>query len=441
MNRFRDETGGVLVTVAVVLPLIVLLSAGGIVTFTLAATHRELQTAADQAALAGASALPPLYPNDIIAAVETVAPMPDTEPVYELSPFDLPRIGELVPDPRAVACAVGSAALDSDSAALVSTLEDQDLFEVPLGDDGEARDTFCTDQRVYPVIQRNPQATTPTECTNALVEQVATANLLPPTDTALDPLLGTLDPTISDIQATVNETVKLNLNNVLPAAFTPRMRVDVYSWIEPPLLRLVTNTGGGTMHTTATAYRRIKNAVVVPIVPSQRLLIETGVVDPVEVITDPVNVNLALNTSQQKLIEALDDADARLNDVMSTYGLPCENLLGNVRQDVRDVYDPPTGPAPSALDVVESAVTAAQNTASRTGIPEPDPNNPESLAGEAILLIGVTVDEFMNPVRATQIPILDAALVVMRKVADNDYRAATISAANAYGVFRATLVE
>jgi hypothetical protein len=29
----------------------------------------------------------------------------------------------------------------------------------------------------------------------------------------------------------------------------------------------------------------------------------------------------------------------------------------------------------------------------------------------------------------------------MSKVADNDYRAATISAANAYGVFRATLVE
>ncbi|HVL81234.1 MAG TPA: hypothetical protein VM840_06555, partial [Actinomycetota bacterium] len=338
------------------------------------------------------------------------------------------------PDPRSVACAVGSGALGEGSAVLVSALGDPDLLEPPT----QTQPTVCADERVHPAIEPNPFATTPVDCANQLVTRVGAANLLPPTPGLLG---GVLDPTVSDVQRAVDSVVRIDLDAVLPAAFTPRMRVDVRSWIAPPLLPLITNTSGGTMHTTATAYRRFKNAVVVPIVPSQRLRIDAGLADPVDVITEPVNLNLALRTSQQKLIAALDDADARLNTLMGTYGLPCRNLLANPRQDLRDIYDPPNGPAPTALEIAEAAVTAARKASDRTAIPEPDPNDPGSLAGEAFLLIGVTVDALMNPVAATQVPIVDAALVVMRRTSDGEYRAATVSAANAYGVFRATLVR
>jgi len=154
-----------------------------------------------------------------------------------------------------------------------------------------------------------------------------------------------------------------------------------------------------------------------------------------------IREHLALHTAQKPLIDAITDADNRLSALMATEGVPCQHLLANLRQDLRDIYDPPTGPAPSALDIVDSAYNAAVATAQRVGDPMPDPTNPDSLAGEAFLLIGVSVNNFMQPVASAQIPILDAALVTMSKASTGDYRATLISAANAYGVFRASLIK
>jgi hypothetical protein len=246
---------------------------------------------------------------------------------------------------------------------------------------------------------------------------------------------------LSPIQNTVNGIVRMPLNHLLPAAFTPRMRVTTYSKIRPPLLSLITGGDVGTMNASATAYRRIKNAVVVPILPAQRLLIDLGLVDPIEVMTDPVNLNRALSTAQKPLITAITDADNRLDGIMASQGLPCDHLLHNVRQDLRDIYDPPTGAAPSARDIVDAAVTAGERTADRIGEARPNPSDLNSLAGEAFVLIGVTVNDLMQPIAATQIPILDVALVSMRRAADGNFQAAVISAANAHGAFRATLVE
>jgi hypothetical protein len=53
----------------------------------------------------------------------------------------------------------------------------------------------------------------------------------------------------------------------------------------------------------------------------------------------------------------------------------------------------------------------------------------------------VSVNNLMGPVAATQIPILDVALVSMSHAANGDYKATVISAANAYGIFRASLVH
>lgn len=435
-NRIASEDGGILTIAAIVLPVLLLVSAGGISGFSLFAANRELQRAADQAALAAAAALPPFDPNVLVE--DAPFPLPDTEPVYELvegaTAQNLPRMRDLIPDPRAVACAIGSGELsDAEAAALVSAFGEA-LLEPPLGEDGNPIDTVCTDLRVQPLMQTNPENMTPVECTNALIEDLA-ADVGPIDIDILDPVLG-------PVQNAINSVVRMPLNHVLPAAFTPRMRVNVYSELRPPLLSFITGNDKGTMRASATAYRRIKNAVVVPILPAQRLLIDLGVLDPIDVMTNPTNLNQALATVQKPLIDALTDADNRLDDQMAARGLPCRHMLHNLRQDLRDIYDPPTGPAPSARDIVDAAVTAAERTAARIGdVPPLDPSNQESLAGEAFVLIGVTVNNLMQPIAATQTPILDAALVSMRRAADGNYQATVISAANAHGAFRATLVE
>lgn len=435
-RRMAEEDGGVLVLVAIVMPLLLLLSAGGIAGFSLYASHRELQRAADQAALAGGASLPPADPNVLVE--NAPFPLPDTEPVYAFaegaSAQNLPRMRDLVPDPRAVACAIGLDALTSAESAALVTAFSEALIDPPIGDDGAPISTVCTDLRVHPRIQTNPDNTTPVECTNRLIEQVA-EDAGPLDIDILDP--GVLAP----IESAVNALVKMPLDHVLPAAFTPRMRVTTYSKMRPPLVSLITGEDGGTMRASATAYRRIKNAVVVPILPAQRLLIDLGLADPIEIITAPTNLNLALDTAQKPLIDALANADDRLDGLMASQGLPCSHLLHNIRQDLRDIYDPPTGAAPTARDIVDAAVTAAERTADRIGEPAPDPSNPASLAGEAFVLIGVTVNNLMQPVAAAQIPILDVALVSMRRAADGSFQAASISAANAHGAFRATLVE
>jgi len=434
-RRMAGEDGGVLVLVAIVMPVLMLISAGGVAGFSLYASNRELQRAADQAALAGGASLPPFDPNVIIE--NAPFPLPDTEPYYQAlenaSGQNLPRLRDLIPDPRAVACAIGLDALSSAESAALVTAFGEEIIEPLLDEDGNVTSSVCEDKRVYPRIQTNPDNTTPVECTNRLIEQVA-ADAGP-----LD--IDLLDPITDPIQSTVNGLVQMPLNHVLPAAFTPRMKVTTFSKLRPPLVSFITGSDTGTMRATAVAYRRIKNAVVVPILPAQRLLIDTGLADPIDVMTNPANLNQALNTAQAPLIDAITDADDRLDGLMASEGLPCDHLLHNLRQDLRDIYDPPTGPAPSARDIVDAAVTANERTAERIGESDFDPNNPDSLAGEAFVLIGITVNNMMQPVSALQIPILDVALVSMRRAADGNFTAAAISAANAHGAFRATLVE
>jgi hypothetical protein len=430
-----SEDGGVLTIVAIVLPLLLLLSAGGVSGFSLYASHRELQRAADQAALAGGASLPPVDPNVLVE--NAPFPLPDSERVYEVlegaTGQNLPRMRDLVPDPRAVACTIGTDALSSAESVPLIAAFGETLLEPPLDDEGSPISTVCTDLRVYPRIETNPDNSTPVECTNRLIAQIAEET--GPLDIDL------FDPLLSPIQNAVSGIVAMPLNHVLPAAFTPRMRVTTFSKIRPPLLGLVTGGDVGTMRASATAYRRIKNAVVVPILPGQRLLIDLGLVNPIEVMTDPVNLNRALLTAQSPLIAAITDADSRLDDLMASQGLPCQHLLHNLRQDLRDIYDPPSGAAPSARDIVDAAVTAAERTAERIGEAEPDPTDLESLAGEAFVLIGITVNDLMQPIGSLQVPILDVALVSMRRAADGNFQAAVISAANAHGAFRATLVE
>ena len=437
-DRLAGERGGVMIVVAIVLPLLLLLTAGGVSAFSLYASNRELQRSADQAALAGAASIPLTDPNVLVE--NSPVPLPNTDPVYELAEgqgVNLPRMSDFVFDPRSVACAVGSDSL-TNGADLVGAFSES-ITDALFDDDGNEITSVCDDARVYPQLQPNPDTTTVLECTNLLIQEVAAdAGSLNP-----DLLTWLLSP----IQNLVNGVAKMPLHHVLPAIYTPRMKVTSFSKLRPPLVSLVTGSETGTMRASATAYRRIKNAVVVPIIPSvtQQLQIDLGLLDGStlfrNLINSPVNFNNALHRAQKPLIDVITNVDNRLNGIMSTFGLPCRNVLSNLRQDLLDIYNPPSGPAPSAVDIVDAAVEAAELTAAQIGASPPNPTDPNSLAGEAFLVIGVTATNSLLPISATQIPILDAAVVTIREVAEGDYRAAIVSASKAHGAFRATLIK
>lgn len=76
--RARDEKGAVLVIVAIFTLVLLTLSVGGIMMFSVYGANREMQKAADQAALAGAAALPLLRPGVALSSL-------NLNPVYNLT--------------------------------------------------------------------------------------------------------------------------------------------------------------------------------------------------------------------------------------------------------------------------------------------------------------------------------------------------------------------
>lgn len=426
----RDD-GAVMVIVALVLIPLMVLSAGGIGLFTLYGAQRELQKAADQAALAGAAALPPLNPN--VAFDSLPFPIPNTDPVYELAGsqyFDLPRLADLVPDPRSVACEYGAESLSGDSASLITAFG---------AEPSVLQSTICTDRRVAPTMHSTPIY----HCLDQIVVTLTTRLRILETDILLAPLVpDVLTAVLGPVQQAVDA-----LSQLVPAALSPTMRVDVASRVRPPMFDMI-GVDGLDMTVSATASRRLKNAVVVPIIPG-------GSVGPV--VTDDVNLNLALAEPQPALIDALGDIDTLLNQLTASLGLTdCQDLLGGVRQDLSDIYSPPSGPAPDARDLVKESVDAAEAASASSGVALAE------LAGDAYYAIGAgdpagsigsivsevvgpllasTALALLGPITSTQIPSLDVAIVIFTDIGSEDYRAAVIDAANARGLFRAVLTR
>ncbi|MEX0789957.1 MAG: pilus assembly protein TadG-related protein [Actinomycetota bacterium] len=424
----RDD-GAVMVIVALVMIPLMVLTAGGVGSFTLYGSQRELQKAADQAALAGAAALPPLNPNVVFESLPF--PIPNTDPIFELTGsryFDLPRLTSLVPDPRSVACEYGAEGLSGDSASLVNAFG---------GEPSVALSTLCADRRITPTMQSTPIY----QCLDQIAGALTTRLRILETNLLLAPLL-------PDVLAAVLEPVNRAvgaLNQVVPAALSPTMKVDVASRVRPPMFDLI-GVEGLDVTVSATATRRLKNAVMVPIVPG-------GSVGPV--VTDGINLNQALAEPQPALIETLGIIDSQLNELTASLGLAgCQNLLHGVRQDLGDIYNPPVGPAPSAADLVKESVDAIEAASAASGVALAE------LAGDAYYAIGAgdpagsigsvvsdvvgpllasTALALLGPITATQIPTLDVAIVIFTDAGNEDYRAAVIDAANARGLFRAVL--
>ena len=431
-DRLRDETGAVVVVVALLMSLLVLLAAGAITGFTLYAAQREIQRSADQAALAGAAAFPPFNPYTILDA-NTPFPMPNTDPTFEISgnaALDVHQTGELLPDPRAVACAYGHDGLSSSSAGMLSS-----FGLAPPAPPA----TVCTDTRIKPSMQSSSVLS----CVNNIVGTLRTK-----IDTALG---GNQDlaPYMTAILSAVDthtQALADGLNLAVPAVFAPRMKVDIVSGIKPPLLGLLTGNDGVEIRATATAARTIKNAIVLNTTSHQHVW---------DVIGDDTELNNKLKAGPS--ITTLQNANTHLDNFLSGLGISaCPNLLGDMEKALRSIFEPPTNPKPKLVDFVAESVLAANVASARTGVP---------VAGDAFIVVGAqdsslpnvgnivkgvlpttplqktAMDLLGNSIRNLQVPVVDVAVVVFTDLGGGNYRAHIVDAAKAPGAFRASLVQ
>jgi hypothetical protein len=295
-------------------------------------------------------------------------------------------------------------------------------------------------------------------------------------------LNNTLTSTLSPVISSANLSTVLNaivdpLNQIAPALLSPRVKVDVSQGFNPPLLSLITGSSGSDLQASAIARRRLKNAIVIKLQPGARVGLQA---------TGGVNMPAALEIPQSSLqadLTAANTALVQLESSLANLGVPgmgCTNPLGDLMQDLKDIYNPSTG-ASSAVDLVSQAVSANAAAAARTGL------SPSSIAGNGFLMIGVgnaanstttigasvqasleaslgkvpgdavaaTANLALGPIASIQMPILDAALVTFSAGQNGTFPASCVpsngpyypncpvlvAAANAWGAFRASLVQ
>lgn len=446
-RHVSDERGAVLVIVALVMSVLLTLSAGGVMLFTLYGSQREMQKAADQAALAGAAGMPLLRPGQALGS------LPGLNTAYDLTDdvgLDVPlkSLIQGIPDPRAVACAYGSKSLEASSAKLVTG-----FGSAP----SPTPSTICanspwSDARITPSLNSlsTPLSTCLESLTtriNSAISQLTTslANVvcLPLLGCVLSTLTGNVNNTIARLQDTLTQIQ--NLEALAPALLTPQMTVTVKSGVKPPMMSLVTGSDGIQMTATSIAERRLKNAVVLPDTPAL-----TG-----------VSLNSALAETKPTVMTALGTINSQLNTLFSatSAGLNvsgCQNLLdpnGKIVKDIGDIYNPPaSGPAPTGQSLINGATAAATRAAGLAG------TSIDNLAGEAILVIrqGVTPTTISSlladplnllglngTLGLVQIPALDVAIVAAHNLEDGNISNADLMSdlASARGLFTATLVK
>ncbi|HVL50858.1 MAG TPA: hypothetical protein VM754_05085 [Actinomycetota bacterium] len=457
-NRVHDERGAVLIIVALVMSVLLILSAGGVMLFTLYGSHREMQKTADQSALAGAAALPLLRPGQTLSTL----PMNTAYRLTEGVGLDVPLKGlSNVPDPRAVACAYGVRNLAADSSNLVN--------KFAVGPTG-LPSSYCSnspwaDGRINPTL--NSLSTPLSACLNNLTTRINGAitelqsglnGLLGLSSFALNLLLAPLGLNASQVTGNVNRTIDMlkstlrsveYLEALSPALLTPQMTVTVTDRVVPPLMSMVTSDNGVQMQVTATAERRLKNAIVLPSVSSP---LPTGPSMP------SVDINVPLNATKPQIMGALSSVNAELNRLASyTPALSgCQNLLApgtKIYQDIEDVYDPPESAPYSSNDLIAGATAAANRAAADAG------TSAANLAGEAFLVVrsggpsSTTVSSLLGPVvdllnltsvvKLLPVPALDVALIAAHNLEDRNISNPDLipDTLGARGLFTARLVN
>lgn len=232
---------------------------------------------------------------------------------------------------------------------------------------------------------------------------------------------------------------------LLPAIATPYVEVTTGSDLDPPLRGLLSPTAPGDMEVSALARRRLKNAVLAPVVDVNGVpvvddttfcsgtLLGVPFTDPLSDILDDLtklggldscrfNPNQPLGIPRDPVLDALDD----LANALPTELAPAADAIRELRTDFYDLYNPPDGSdAPTQWDIIDAAAS----------------NNEDVLV---ILADQSTASSLLSGlIGASRVPVLDAVIVPAVDLANGtvDVNDELTDVAAARGIFRATLVR
>lgn len=404
----RNQDGAVAILVAIILVgLAVPLISAGLSGYVRSGTAGELQRSADVGALAGARVIPLGDPEFVRTYLDSVLTPPDSSgdgPVGSL----VPTFGG--PDPLAVACDTALAALGSDSAlgedySTTASCSAHYTADLDFVSDLQS----CLTQLAGPPPHQDPIGPidiTPTPIPLPTITPLPLPTITPlpvPLPTVSLPPIGLSSPDEIDTDPiyvdpnVITDFLYYKFGNVVPALLKPGVRVELKRTTTGPVDDAV-----GDERAVATARRRFKNVVVVPIVetehqisvgePSEGVIDLNGDGEPDLFVGDglavdlrEIDLNPALADSWEEIVGMVNDLDARLDEVedllsdgvtidLAGLGVPepiidlippglltvdldidCDLALNALLDDLNDIYSPGLGDPPTQAEILADA--------------------------------------------------------------------------------------
>jgi hypothetical protein len=507
LSRFRrTDDGSVAVLAALTFPVVLLTVGLAFAAYVWTSSEHEEQRAADAAAVRAAATafLGTDFPYDEIPGVSAPVTYPNVQAIaaafHTTAPHNLDQCGTVGLPPTA-AMVPGGITLPADCSGVGP-------FAVPppLGATDQSWTVACDTARTAMVDRDAPYANRfydghdqpQPSCANdastgrpRIDVRLSTGNpLLGFGQHATNTASGALDTAVAPQAATVRQLLAafgVHLDTSLPSLMCPEVNVRVNQPVREPVFDRASVPNG-----RATARRVVKNAVVVPVyqgatltpVPDDVVAAAAGGVDVPGTTASPLhvppqNLNALLISAQAQLLTLLDEVDAitdaavraanvsvdRLNGVYSgidptvaqppplpaTAPLQALGMTKCLHDTLTEIYDPPSGQAPTADEVLANAaadgeaVIAVQVGVVKASCTEPGaiPFSPGTATPAATpQCIRAATTPQVNPATGVyEVPFFDATPVLVQDVGHHNYEAVPLHATQASGAFRAALVR
>ena len=306
---------------------------------------------------------------------------------------------------------------------------------------------------------------------------------------ATDAVSGALDAQAPSQMATVQAALAafgIRLDSSLPNLLCPEISVRIDQPVREPLFDRFTEPSG-----RATARRIVKNAVVVPVYNGAALAaasegtvtasaggvgVDMNLSSGATVTIPPQNLNGLLLAQQKQLLTLLDEIDAIADAAIRAANVSVDALNGTftgidptqpqpapsgaaqpldslrltkcLRDTMTQIYDPPTGDAPTADEVLaDAAESGEQVMVVQVGAVEAACDEPgaiplvEMVEGAPDCIRAATTPQ-VNPVTGVyEVPFFDVTPAIVQDIGDSNYAAVPLHATQAAGAFRGGLVR
>ncbi|HEU0132663.1 MAG TPA: pilus assembly protein TadG-related protein [Mycobacteriales bacterium] len=427
--------------------------------------------------------VPSIDPNAVVptlpAPVPSTSPLPTTDPVTAPDtvtlPASCPAVAPFAPEVAltaadesgTAACAAASAAMTDEVAPYANRFHDGTGDPLPTCTDGRIRVKLATGSPLVGFGQTVADAATGQLQTRVVPEY----------------------PSVAEALAAFG----IRLDTSLPSLICPEISVDVDQPVREPVFDRASVPNG-----RATARRIVKNAVVVPVYEGDAIVAATdgavhasaagGGVDMATtsgttVTIPPRNLNATLLDGQRELLGLLDEVDAVADAALRAENVTVDHLNGTysgvsptlpqpppapgtapletlrltkcLRDTLAQIYDPPSGDAPTTDEVLAAAAASGEPViAVQVGTVRADCTEPGAIRVRrhrvATAPTPTLTDECVraattpqyNPLTGLyEVPFFDATPVLVQDVGSKNYEAVPVHASQASGAFRGGLVR